>query len=158
LVSFGFFLARTVHRPNSIGSSVLVQFTVVTSRHGQTTPHMGVSATGTLGGRRSSAEDARIEALQAARGWGLGTGLCPFPEKFMNFSSQNGVIWCILGVLFLRFMCHENDSDLRYSEVPQKGKNCQYTCQNIGGRDPCGVDAYDATTVASRAATDCDAA
>jgi len=22
----------------------------------------------------------------------------------MNFSSQNGVIWCILGVLFLRFM------------------------------------------------------
>ena len=23
----------------------------------------------------------------------------------MNFSSQNGVIWCILGVLFLRFMC-----------------------------------------------------
>ena len=26
------------------------------------------------------------------------------PRKFMNFSSQNGVIWCILGVLFLRFM------------------------------------------------------
>ena len=25
----------------------------------------------------------------------------------------------------------ENDSDLRYSEVPLKGKN---TCQNIGGR------------------------
>ena len=23
----------------------------------------------------------------------------------MNFSSQNGVIWCILGALFLRFMC-----------------------------------------------------
>ena len=41
----------------------------------------------------------------------------------MNFSSQNGVIQCILGVLFLRFMCHENDSDLRYSEVPLKGKN-----------------------------------
>jgi len=29
----------------------------------------------------------------------------PLPRKFMNFSSQNGVIWCILGVLFLRFMC-----------------------------------------------------
>jgi len=41
----------------------------------------------------------------------------PLPRKFMNFSSQNGVIWCILGVLFLRFM------RLRYSEVPLKGKN-----------------------------------
>jgi len=41
----------------------------------------------------------------------------------MNFSSQNGVIWCNLGVLFLRFMCHEKHSDLRYSEVPLKGKN-----------------------------------
>jgi len=56
----------------------------------------------------------------------------PLPRKFMNFSSQNGVIWCILGVLFLRFMCpmdrscminfievsvcaYEHDSDLRYS-------------------------------------------
>jgi len=29
----------------------------------------------------------------------------PLPRKFMNFSSQNGVIWCILGVFFLRFMC-----------------------------------------------------
>jgi len=36
---------------------------------------------------------------------GFGKGLCPFPENFVNFSSQNGVIWCILGVLFLRFMC-----------------------------------------------------
>jgi len=46
----------------------------------------------------------------------------PLPRKFMNFSSQNGVIWCILGVLYLRFMCHENDNDLRYSEVPLKEK------------------------------------
>jgi len=30
----------------------------------------------------------------------------PPPRKFMNFSSQNGVIWCILGVMFLRFMSH----------------------------------------------------
>jgi len=29
----------------------------------------------------------------------------PLSRKFMNFSSQNGVIWCILGVLFLKFMC-----------------------------------------------------
>ena len=56
----------------------------------------------------------------------------PLPRKFMNFSSQNGVIRCILGVLFLRFMCHENDSDLRYSEVPLNGKN--KTRQNIWGR------------------------
>jgi len=58
----------------------------------------------------------------------------PLPRKFMNVSSQNGVIWCILGVLFLRFMCpmdcscminfiDENDSDLRCSEVSLKGKN-----------------------------------
>jgi len=57
----------------------------------------------------------------------------PLPRKFINFSSQNGVIWCILGVLFSRFMCpmdygclinfiDENDSDLRYSEVLLKGK------------------------------------
>jgi len=47
----------------------------------------------------------------------------PLPRKFMNFSSQSDVIWCILGVSFLTFMCHEIDSDLRYSEVPLKGKN-----------------------------------
>ena len=35
---------------------------------------------------------------------GSGEGLC-LPRKFLNFSFQNGVIWCILGVLFLRFMC-----------------------------------------------------
>jgi len=72
----------------------------------------------------------------------------PLPRKFKNFSSQNDVMWCILGVLFLRFMCHENDSDLRYSEVPLKGKsktlvkilgvvNTGRPCRsNIGGRDP----------------------
>ena len=37
----------------------------------------------------------------------------PLSRKFMNFSSQNGVIWCI---------ADENDSDLRYSEVPLKEK------------------------------------
>ena len=43
-----------------------------------------------MGGRRSSAEDARIEA---AMGVGSGEGLCPFSEN-LSFSSQNGVIWC----------------------------------------------------------------
>jgi len=36
------------------------------------------------------------------RRWG-GSGVGR--SKFMNFSSLNGVIWCILGVLFLRFTC-----------------------------------------------------
>ena len=102
---------------------------------------MGVNATGTLGvaGRAPKTRESR---RRRRGGWGMG-------RKFMIFSSKNGVIWCILGVLFYRFMCHENDSDLRYSEVPLKGKN---TCQNIGvgrqhrttpagqilgGRDPC---------------------
>jgi len=49
-----------------------------------------------------------------------------------------------MGVWFLRFMCHENDSDLQYSEVPLKGKN-KTLVKILGGRDPCnlcGVDAY----------------
>jgi len=41
---------------------------------------MGVNVTGTLVGRRSSAEDARIEAPLAARGVGSGEGLCPLDK------------------------------------------------------------------------------
>ena len=99
---------------------------------------MGVSATGTL------------------RGVAV-----PLPRKFMNFSSQNGMIWCILGVLFSRFMCPVDFSfTINFIEVLLKGKN--KTLVKIlggivntgrplrvkywgGGRDhcnPCGVDAY----------------
>jgi len=79
---------------------------------------MGVNATGTLGGRRSSAEDARIETPYAARGLGLGRGCAP-SQKIYDFSSQNGVIWCILGVLFLRFMCPMDCSCMiNFIEVP----------------------------------------
>jgi len=45
-----------------------------------------------------------------------GEGLCPFPE---NFSSQNGMIWCILDVLFLRFTCPMDCSLLKYQFVPK---------------------------------------
>ena len=55
----------------------------------------------------------------------------------------------------VRYGADENDSDLRYSEVPLKGKIKHL--QNIGGRqhrmtpadqilggcDPCGADAYE---------------
>ena len=64
---------------------------------------MGVNATGTLGvaGRAPKTRESR---RRRRRGVGLVRAV-PLPRKFMNFSSQNGVIWCILGVLFLRFMC-----------------------------------------------------
>ena len=54
-----------------------------------------------------------------------GEGLCPFPE---NFSSQNGMIWCILDVLFLRFTCPMDCSCMiNFIEVP-------VCAQILGGR------------------------
>jgi len=44
----------------------------------------------------------------------------PLPRKFMNFSSQNGVIWCIPGV-FLTFMCPTDCSCMINCAL--KGKN-----------------------------------
>ena len=44
----------------------------------------------------------------------------------------------------------ENDSDVRYSEVPLEGKN-KTLVKILGGRDPCnpcGVDAYDISEIA----------
>ena len=63
---------------------------------------MGVNATGTLGvaGRAPKTRESRRRRLRG----GLGSGCAPF-QKIYDFFSQNGVIWCILGVLFLRFMC-----------------------------------------------------
>jgi len=80
---------------------------------------MGVSATGTL------------------RGVAV-----PLPRKFMNFSSQNGMIWCILGVLFSRFMCPVDFSfTIDFIEVLLKGKN-KTLVKILGGSstqdDPCG--------------------
>jgi len=91
----------------------------------------------------------------------------PLPKKFMNFSSQNGVIWCIFGVLFLRFRCPMDCSCMiNFIEVPvcarsSTEKKNKTLVKILGGRqhrttpagqilggdrdpcNPCGVDAYD---------------
>jgi len=76
----------------------------------------------------------------------------PLPRKFIYFSSQNGLILCILGVLFLRFLCPMDCSSMiNFIEVPAcaslGGRQHRTTPagQILGGRDlcnPCGVDAY----------------
>jgi len=53
--------------------------------------HKGVNAT-----KGSQVERRRRENRGAVSGEGVESG---------DFSSRNSVIWCILGVLFLRFMC-----------------------------------------------------
>ena len=49
--------------------------------------------------------DTTRMGVNATRTSGGGGRRSPLPRKFTNFSSQNGVIRCILGVLFLRFKC-----------------------------------------------------
>jgi len=66
---------------------------------------MGVNATGTLAGSQVERRRRENRGAVGGEGGGVWGGAVPLPRKFMNFSSQNGAIRCILGVLFLRFMC-----------------------------------------------------
>jgi len=79
--------------------------------------NMGVNATGTLGG--SQVERPKTRESRRHRWRRRGGGVCAPSQKICEFFISE---WCILGELFLRFMCHENDSDLRYSEVLLMGK------------------------------------
>ena len=62
-----------------------------------------------IGGGRSQVERQRRENRGAVGGEEVvsweGPNYVPLPRKFMNFMNQWCDIWCILGVLFLRFMC-----------------------------------------------------
>ena len=103
------------------------------------TSAMGFNDTGTLGvaGRAPKTRESRRRRRQGR--WGLRRGCAP-SQKIYEFSSQNGVIWCILGVLFLRFMCPTDCSCMiNFTEVPvcarssAEGKN-KTLVKILGGR------------------------
>jgi len=65
-----------------------------------------------IGGSQVECRRRENRGAVGGEGVGLRRGPVPLRRKFMNFSSQNGVISCILGV-FLGFMCMIN-----FIEVP----------------------------------------
>ena len=54
----------------------------------------------------SQVERRRRENRGAVGGEGVWEMAVPLPRKFMNFSSQNNVIWCILGVFLKIHVSH----------------------------------------------------
>ena len=83
------------------------------------TSAMGFNDTGTLGGSQVERRRRENRCGVGGEGGGVCGGAVPLPRKFMTFSFQNGVMWCILGVLFLRFMCPTDCSCMiNFIEVP----------------------------------------
>ena len=93
---------------------------------------MGVNATGTLRGVAGRAPKTRESRRRRRRGVGLGRGCAP-SQKIYEFSAQNGVVWCILGVLFLRFMCPMDciDCMINFIEVPVCAKRTIQTGKSM---------------------------
>jgi len=71
------------------------------------------------GGSQVECRRRENQGAVGGEGGGVWGGAVPLPRKFMNFSSQNGVISCILGVLFIRFTCPMDYSCMiNFIEVP----------------------------------------
>ena len=82
-------------------------------------------------------------AVGGEEGWVWG-GAVALPRKFLNFFYQNGVALCILGVLFLRFICPMDCSCMINFILGGRQHRTTPACQILRGRDPCnpcGVDA-----------------